>query len=45
MFRVGDMIAHPMHGAGIIDRIEEKRINGHTRQYYVLKMPTGEWLS
>jgi CarD family transcriptional regulator len=41
MFRVGDMIAHPMHGAGVIDRIEEKRINGRTRQYYVLKMPTG----
>jgi CarD family transcriptional regulator len=35
------MIAHPMHGAGIIDSIEEKRINGQTRQYYVLKMPTG----
>jgi CarD family transcriptional regulator len=35
------MIAHPMHGAGVIDRIEEKRINGRTRQYYVLKMPTG----
>ncbi len=41
MFRVGDMIAHPMHGAGVIDSIEEKKINGQTRMYYVLKMPTG----
>ena len=41
MFQVGDRIAHPMHGAGVIDSIEEKRINGCTRQYYVLKMPTG----
>ena len=41
MFKVGDMIAHPMHGAGIIDSIEEKKINGCVRQYYILKLPTG----
>ncbi len=41
MFCVGDMIAHPMHGAGVIDSIEEKKINGCTRQYYILKMPAG----
>ena len=41
MFLVGDMIAHPMHGAGVIDSIEEKRVNGVTRLYYILKMPTG----
>jgi len=41
MFEIGDMIAHPMHGAGVIDSIEEKKINGCTRQYYILKMPTG----
>ncbi len=39
MFRVGDMIAHPLHGAGVIDSIEEKSINGVTRKYYVFKMP------
>lgn len=44
MFRVGDMIAHPMHGAGIIDSIEEKRINGTVRQYYVFKLPIGGML-
>lgn len=41
MFKIGDMIAHPMHGAGVIDSIEEKKINGCTRQYYILKMPSG----
>lgn len=41
MFKVGDMIAHPMHGAGIIDGIEEKRVQGVTRSYYVLNIPTG----
>ncbi|MDR2600712.1 MAG: CarD family transcriptional regulator [Oscillospiraceae bacterium] len=41
MFRVGDKIAHPMHGAGIIDGIEERKLNGAVRTYYILKMPAG----
>ena len=41
MFQVGDCIAHPMHGAGVIDGIEERRINGVTRQYYMFKLPVG----
>ena len=41
MFRIGDRIAHPMHGAGVIDNIEEKKINGTVRQYYILKIPVG----
>ncbi len=41
MFSIGDKIAHPMHGAGIIDGIDEKKINGITREYYILKMPVG----
>ena len=41
MFKIGDMIAHPMHGAGVIDGIEERKINGLTRRYYIMKMPTG----
>ena len=41
MFSVGDKIAHPMHGAGIIDSIEERRINGVIRQYYMFKLPVG----
>ena len=41
LFCVGDMIAHPMHGAGVIDSIEEKKMNGCMRTYYILKMPAG----
>ena len=41
MFSIGDRIAHPLHGAGVIDGIEERRINGVTRQYYLFRLPTG----
>lgn len=41
MFKVGDKIVYPMHGAGIIEDIEEKEILGEKRQYYVLKIPIG----
>ena len=39
MFNVGDQIVYPMHGAGIIDSIEEKNILGEKQSYYILKMP------
>lgn len=42
MFLVGDKIVYPMHGAGIIEAIEEKDILGKSRKYYVLKMPIGD---
>ena len=41
MFRIGDMIAHPMHGAGVIDSIEDMNMYGCTRTYYVFKTQTG----
>ena len=39
MFNVGDKIVYPMHGAGVIDAIEEKDILGEKQAYYILKMP------
>lgn len=39
MFNVGDHIVYPMHGAGVIDGIEEKNILGEKQTYYILKMP------
>ena len=39
MFNVGDHIVYPMHGAGVIDAIEEKDILGQKQAYYILKMP------
>jgi len=41
MFGVGDKIVYPMHGAGVIDAIEEKNILGEKETYYILKMPGG----
>ncbi len=42
MFNVGDKIVYPMHGAGIIESIEEKEILGEKQSYYVVKMPIGD---
>ena len=42
MYAIGDKIVYPMHGAGIIERIEEKEILGEQRNYYVLKVPCGD---
>jgi len=44
MFQVGDKIVHPMHGAGVIDSIVQKQINGQVREYYILKLPVGGML-
>lgn len=42
MYNLGDKVVYPMHGAGIIESVEEKEILGQTKNYYVLKMPIGE---
>lgn len=39
MFGIGDKVVYPMHGAGIIESIEEKEILGDKRKYYILKLP------
>lgn len=41
MFRIGDLVVHPMHGAGVIDSIVKERVAGVTKEYYVFKMPMG----
>ncbi|MBC7345963.1 MAG: CarD family transcriptional regulator [Clostridia bacterium] len=42
MFKVGDRVVYPMHGAGVIEAIEEKEILGKRRQYYVMRLPMGD---
>ena len=42
MFKVGDKIVYPMHGAGVIDSIEKIEFMGEEKEYYILKMPIGE---
>ncbi len=44
MFQVGDKIVHPMHGAGVINGIVERKICGVVRSYYELKLPVGGML-
>ena len=41
-FRVGDRVAHPMHGAGVIDQIETQKRGSEELQYYVLRLPVGD---
>jgi len=41
MFNIGDKVVYPMHGAGIIEAVEEKEILGKKRKYYIMRMPIG----
>ena len=41
MFQIGDLIVHPMHGAGVIDDVIKEKVAGMTQEYYVFKMPVG----
>jgi CarD family transcriptional regulator len=42
MFNIGDKVVYPMHGAGIIESIEEREISGEKLDYYIIKLPMGE---
>ena len=42
MFNIGDRIVYPMHGAGIIEEIEEVEILGERRKYFIMRMPIGD---
>lgn len=41
MFKVGEKVVYPVHGAGVIEAIEQREILGETRSYYVLKLSSG----
>jgi CarD family transcriptional regulator len=42
LYNVGDKVVYPMHGAGIIEAIEEREVLGEKRQYYIMAMPIGD---
>jgi CarD family transcriptional regulator len=42
LFQIGDKIVYPMHGAGVVEAIEEKEILGKKQQYYVIKLPISD---
>ncbi|MCI8909265.1 MAG: CarD family transcriptional regulator [Oscillibacter sp.] len=41
MFSIGDLVVHPMHGAGVIHDIVKEKVAGITKEYYVFQMPVG----
>lgn len=41
LFNKGDKIVYPMYGAGVIEDMEEKTIDGCKNLYYVLQIPVG----
>ncbi len=41
MFKIGDKIVYPMHGAGVIDSVQTKEFLGEEKEYFILKMPIG----
>ncbi len=41
MFKIGDLVVHPMHGAGVIDNIVQERVAGTIQEYYEFRMCMG----
>ena len=41
MYRVGDKVVHPMHGAGVIDSIVQRKVAGKLEDYYLLRLSVG----
>lgn len=41
MYKIGDKIVYPMHGAGTIEKIESREILGEVKDYYILNIACG----
>ena len=41
MYQIGDKVVHPMHGAGVIDSIVQRKVAGKLEDYYLLKLSVG----
>ncbi len=42
MFHKGDKISYPMHGAGVVEAIEQRDFLDEKRDYYVLRFSDGD---
>jgi CarD family transcriptional regulator len=42
LFRVGDKVVYPHHGAAIIKGVEEREVHGEKREYFVLRLSYGD---
>ena len=43
MYKIGDKIVYPMHGAGIIEAIEEREIFEEIKPYYIMQIVSEGW--
>ncbi len=44
VYAIGDCVAHPLHGAGVIDSIEVAKHSGADKEYYVMRISVGDIL-
>ncbi len=42
MYKQGDKILYPMHGAGVIKQVDKRKILGEVKEYYLLNVPCGD---
>lgn len=41
-YEVGSRIVYPLHGAGVIEAIEQRDVLGHSDEYYVVRLIVGD---
>lgn len=41
VYQIGDKVVHPMHGAGVIESIVRRKVNGEQKDYYLLNLSGG----
>ena len=39
---IGSKVVYPLHGAGVIESIEEREIMGVKQMYYIMRIPVGD---
>lgn len=42
LYSVGDNVVYPLHGAGVIEAIEDMEVSGEVLSYYVMRIPFGD---
>ena len=42
MFKIGDKVVYPHHGAGVIENIDEKKVLAEKQTYYIVRLSQGQ---
>lgn len=42
LYSIGDNVVYPLHGAGVIEAIEDREVSGEVLSYYVMRIPFGD---